>query len=149
MRRSLSEDEGATKATSRRGKDERRDSTRDEWAARQVYIALGNFIAAVRSRKTEDLNADILEGHQSTALCHIANISYRLGRTATHEEVEKQLHGIKVHDNAVAVALHGADLVGSENRLHASVVLGGAGKSGSHGLGEGTPAILRGWRSTH
>jgi predicted dehydrogenase len=39
----------------------------------------GNFIAAVRSRKTEDLNADILEGHFSAALCHLANISYRLG----------------------------------------------------------------------
>jgi hypothetical protein len=40
----------------------------------------GNFIAAVRSRKVEDLNADILEGHYSAALCHLANISYRLGR---------------------------------------------------------------------
>jgi len=38
-----------------------------------------NFIAAVRSRKTEDLNADILEGHFSAALCHLANISYRVG----------------------------------------------------------------------
>jgi predicted dehydrogenase len=39
-----------------------------------------NFIAAVRSRKVEDLNADILEGHYSAALCHLANISYRLGQ---------------------------------------------------------------------
>jgi predicted dehydrogenase len=39
----------------------------------------GNFIAAVRSRKVSDLNADILEGHYSAALCHLANISYRLG----------------------------------------------------------------------
>lgn len=38
-----------------------------------------NFIAAVRSRKIEDLNADILEGHYSAALCHLPNISYRLG----------------------------------------------------------------------
>jgi len=40
----------------------------------------GNFLAAVRSRKTSDLNADILEGHYSAALCHLANISYRLGK---------------------------------------------------------------------
>jgi len=40
----------------------------------------GNFIAAVRSRKVEDLNANILEGHYSAALCHLANISYRLGQ---------------------------------------------------------------------
>ena len=39
-----------------------------------------NFIAAMRSRKTSDLNADILEGHFSAALCHLANISYRLGK---------------------------------------------------------------------
>mgnify|MGYP001132986411 FL=1 len=39
----------------------------------------GNFIEAVRSRKVEDLNADVLEGSRSSALCHLANISYRLG----------------------------------------------------------------------
>jgi hypothetical protein len=38
-----------------------------------------NFIKAVRSRKVADLNADILEGHLSSALCHLGNISYRLG----------------------------------------------------------------------
>jgi predicted dehydrogenase len=38
-----------------------------------------NFIAAVRSRKTEDLKAPILEGHYSAALIHLANASYRLG----------------------------------------------------------------------
>jgi predicted dehydrogenase len=41
-----------------------------------------NFIAAVRSRRRADLNADILEGHYSAALCHLANISYRLGTDA-------------------------------------------------------------------
>jgi predicted dehydrogenase len=41
-----------------------------------------NFVAAVRSRRREDLNADILEGHYSSALCHLANISYRLGEDA-------------------------------------------------------------------
>ncbi len=41
-----------------------------------------NFIAAVRSRRTADLNADILDGHYSSALCHLANISYRLGENA-------------------------------------------------------------------
>jgi len=41
-----------------------------------------NFIAAVRTRRREDLNADILEGHYSAALCHLANISYRLGENA-------------------------------------------------------------------
>jgi predicted dehydrogenase len=40
-----------------------------------------NFIAAMRSRKRSDLNADIEEGAISSALIHLANISYRLGRT--------------------------------------------------------------------
>jgi predicted dehydrogenase len=39
----------------------------------------GNFIKAVRSKKHSDLNADIEEGHLSSALCHLGNISYRLG----------------------------------------------------------------------
>jgi predicted dehydrogenase len=39
----------------------------------------GNFVKAVRSRRHEDLNGDILEGHLSSALCHLGNISYRLG----------------------------------------------------------------------
>lgn len=39
-----------------------------------------NFIYAVRSRRKSDLNAEITEGHYSSALCHLANISYRLGR---------------------------------------------------------------------
>jgi predicted dehydrogenase len=38
-----------------------------------------NFVKAVRDRKAEELNADILEGHLSSALCHLGNISYRLG----------------------------------------------------------------------
>jgi hypothetical protein len=39
----------------------------------------GNFVQAVRSRKKEELHADILEGHLSSSLCHLGNISYRLG----------------------------------------------------------------------
>lgn len=40
-----------------------------------------NFINAVRSRKQEDLNAPIREGHFSAGLIHLANASYRLERT--------------------------------------------------------------------
>jgi len=38
-----------------------------------------NFIDCIRSRKREELNAEILEGHRSTLLVHLGNISYRLG----------------------------------------------------------------------
>jgi predicted dehydrogenase len=40
-----------------------------------------NFIGAVRSRRREDLNAEVEEGALSCNLMHLANISYRLGRT--------------------------------------------------------------------
>ena len=40
-----------------------------------------NFIDVVRSRNQADLHAPIEEGAISTALVHLANISYRLGRT--------------------------------------------------------------------
>lgn len=46
-----------------------------------------NFLAAVRSRRPQELNADIEEGHVSTALCHLGNISYRLGETSSPEEI--------------------------------------------------------------
>jgi len=39
-----------------------------------------NFIDCVRSRKQEDLYCNVLEGHMSATLCHLSNISYRLGR---------------------------------------------------------------------
>jgi predicted dehydrogenase len=61
----------------------------------------GNFLKAVRSRKVSELHADILEGHQSTALCHVGNISYRLGRLALPGEAEKQLGHLNVHDNVI------------------------------------------------
>ena len=58
-----------------------------------------NFIEGVRSRKREDLYADIREAHLSAALCHLGNISYRLGEEVSgsekpdvldaHEEVRK------------------------------------------------------------
>jgi predicted dehydrogenase len=38
-----------------------------------------NFIEAAMANKPEMLNADVLDGHLSSALCHLANISYRVG----------------------------------------------------------------------
>ncbi|TAH39528.1 MAG: Gfo/Idh/MocA family oxidoreductase [Planctomycetota bacterium] len=39
-----------------------------------------NFIAAVRSRRPQDLTAEIEEGHLSSALCHLGNLSYQVAR---------------------------------------------------------------------
>lgn len=40
---------------------------------------LYNFLSVVRSRNMADLRADILDGHLSTALVHLANASFRVG----------------------------------------------------------------------
>lgn len=46
-----------------------------------------NFLAAVRSRRREDLTAEAEEGHWSAAVCHAATISWRLGRPADPADV--------------------------------------------------------------
>ena len=56
-----------------------------QYSAHQGHIF--NFISAVRSRKVDDLRADVLEGHLSTAMVHMANISYRLGSEHSADEV--------------------------------------------------------------
>ncbi len=45
----------------------------------------GNFIHAVRSGKQSDLTCDIEEGHRSSCLAHLGNVSYRLGREVTFD----------------------------------------------------------------
>ena len=55
-----------------------------------------NFIEAVRSRKTEDLNANIREGHVSSALCHMGNISHWLGKETAPDQIKEEM---KKHSN--------------------------------------------------
>lgn len=40
----------------------------------------GSFISAVRSRDEKLVNASVEDAHYSSALCHLGNISYRLGK---------------------------------------------------------------------
>jgi hypothetical protein len=60
-----------------------------------------NFIDAVRSRNHKDLNADIEEGHLSSALCHTGNISYRLGKQTSPEAIAKFAKGERGGTDAV------------------------------------------------
>jgi len=54
---------------------------------------MANFIAVVRSRKTADLRGPIDEGHVSSALCHLGNISHQLGRAAAEGELGEKIKG--------------------------------------------------------
>jgi hypothetical protein len=54
-----------------------------------------NFLKAVRSRKSSDLNAHIPKGHVSASLSHMANISHRLGQEASPDEIRESLKTTK------------------------------------------------------
>jgi predicted dehydrogenase len=55
-----------------------------------------NFINACRSRRVDDLHADILEGHLSSALCHTGNISHRLGAKEKPDAILEKIKGAKL-----------------------------------------------------
>jgi hypothetical protein len=61
-----------------------------------------NFLTAVRSGKHQDLNADVEDGHLSSALCHLGNISYRLGEAVAAPDVASKLADIESNENIVA-----------------------------------------------
>ncbi len=44
-----------------------------------------NFLSACRSRNYRDLHDDISNAYLSASLCHLGNISYRVGRKLTIE----------------------------------------------------------------
>lgn len=54
---------------------------------------MANFIDVVRSRKTADLRGPIGEGHVSSALCHLGNISHQLGSGAPAGEIGEKIKG--------------------------------------------------------
>jgi len=59
----------------------------------------GNFIEAVHSRDRDHLNAEIFGGHLAAGLCHLGNISYRLGRQAALKKIVDQLTSHQLFDD--------------------------------------------------
>jgi predicted dehydrogenase len=58
-----------------------------EWTGSASHYA--NFIQAVKSRKASELTAPLIEGHVSSGLSHLANLSLQLGHPARAAEVSK------------------------------------------------------------
>ncbi len=56
-------------------------------AEQQGSAHQANFIEAMRSRKPADLNAEVVDGHYSASLCHMANVSYRLGIESNSDDM--------------------------------------------------------------
>lgn len=60
-----------------------------------------NFLAAMRSRRAEDLRSDIEEGHYSSALCHLGNISHLVGATADRDELQAAIQSDRATNESV------------------------------------------------
>ena len=46
--------------------------------AQEIHVR--NFLDAIRSRKREELNQEIFQGHVSSVMCHAGNIAWRTGK---------------------------------------------------------------------
>ncbi len=81
-------------------------------------LHFSNFLQAVRQRSCLHLNADIEEGHLSSALAHLGNISYRLGLDLPLAEAKTQLASLDANGDMAAtlerteqhLREHGVDL---------------------------------------
>jgi predicted dehydrogenase len=67
------------------------DQVIETWRGGGDHFA--NFLDAVRNRNAKLLNAPILEGYHSSALCHTGNISHVLGEPRTANEILDSAHG--------------------------------------------------------
>jgi hypothetical protein len=52
------------------------------WSGGSYQLHFANFVKAIRSRNHRDLHLDIEDGHLSSALAHLGNVSWTLGETA-------------------------------------------------------------------
>jgi predicted dehydrogenase len=64
-------------------KDLEPDPIRSDYETAKIEYHFVNFLDCVRSRKREDLLADVKEGHLSTGMMHLGNIAYRTGKKLT------------------------------------------------------------------
>ena len=78
-----------------KGKGAKDDPAAEKAAMEKQDSHHQNWSKAIRSRKPGELNAEILEGHLSSALCHTANISYLLGKKQAPGAILEKVKGNK------------------------------------------------------
>lgn len=71
-----------------------------KWQGAHDHYA--NFVAAMRSGKSSDLAADIREGHVSSALCHLGNVSWQLGLEQDPAAASDAVANVPAASDAVA-----------------------------------------------
>jgi hypothetical protein len=59
-----------------------------------------NFLRAVRANDPKLQNGSIQDGHVSSALCHVANISHRLGKTQLLESAQEIINEVPTASDA-------------------------------------------------
>ncbi len=81
-------------------KGEKDDKTMDEKNTGKGDTGphMANFLASVKSRKFEDLHADVAIGVMSADLVHFGNISYRLNRRVNYDQATKRFVNDKEAD---------------------------------------------------
>jgi predicted dehydrogenase len=82
-----------------------------------------NFIEAMRSRRAADLHAPPLTGHISSALCHMGNISQRLGSAVSKEQLQQQCNADGPRSEVFSRLLEHA-LVHEKDFTHRKMILG-------------------------
>jgi predicted dehydrogenase len=92
---------------------------------------MANFIDVVRSRKTAELFGPIDEGHISSALCHLGNISHELGRAAAPEAIREKISAHGPFAEAFGrmsghLAINGVDLAKTPATLGAPLAIDSA-----------------------
>jgi predicted dehydrogenase len=113
-----------------------------------------NFIECCRSRKRENLMADIEEAHYSAALCHLANASYRQGKPmpfgqgydalGSDERVKASVHAIEENLQVVL----GMDLTKQTYCLGPKLEVD-AGAERFHGNDEANKLLTRNYRKPY
>jgi predicted dehydrogenase len=81
-----------------------------------------NFLGAVAANDSSRLNADIHEGHLSSALCHLGGISHQLGESTRAGEISDRIKGnellsISFDRMASHLRANGVDIDGDDSGL--------------------------------
>jgi predicted dehydrogenase len=116
-----------------------------------------NFIDVVRSRKMANQYGPVLEGHLSSALCHLGNISHILGKSAVPNVLAERIKGNAPLAEACGrmsehLALNGVDLTKTPLTLGMPLTLA-KNNNGESFAGEfakeATPLLTRQYRAPY
>jgi predicted dehydrogenase len=65
-----------------------------KWSGGEYQAHFANFVKAIRSRNHSELHLDIEDGHLSSALAHLGNVSYRQGKVVPEGTRPSHLTGV-------------------------------------------------------